>query len=103
MQVRPVPLQDFSFGDPKKLVLIGGPCVIESESSAMNHAEKIMKIAEEVKISYVFKASYDKANRSSIHSLRGPGLKEGLKILAKVKAVFELPILSDIHSIEQVK
>lgn len=91
------------FGDPKQFVLIGGPCVIESESSALNHAEKISRIASDLKIPYVFKASYDKANRSSIKSFRGPGMSEGLKILAKVKKQLGLPVLSDIHESTQVK
>lgn len=91
-----------TFGDPSKLVLIGGPCVIESEGSALRHAEKISAITRELKIPYVFKASYDKANRSSGKSFRGPGLENGLKILAKVKKELGLPVISDIHSIEEI-
>ncbi len=91
------------FGDPKQFVLIGGPCVIESEVSTLRHAEKISRIASDLKIPYVFKASYDKANRSSIKSFRGPGITEGLKILAKVKKELGLPVLSDIHESIQVK
>ncbi len=90
------------FGDPQKLVLLGGPCVIESEASALRHAEKISSIARELGIPYVFKASYDKANRSSGKSFRGPGLSEGLKILAKVKKQFDLPVVSDVHSLEEI-
>ncbi len=100
--VRQVPLQNFAFGDPQKLVLIGGPCVIESEASALRHAEKISQIARDLKVPYVFKASYDKANRSSSKSFRGPGLEKGLKILAKVKKEFDVPLLSDIHETAQV-
>ena len=102
MSVRPVRLQSIVFGDPKQFVLIGGPCVIESQDSAMRHAEKISQIARDLKIPYVFKASYDKANRSSIKSYRGPGLLEGLKILSKIKKEFDLPVLSDIHCQEEV-
>jgi len=102
MSIKTVSVQSVRFGEPRKLVLIGGPCVIESEASVLRHAEKIAKIAREAGVPYVFKASYDKANRSSVHSFRGPGLEEGLKILAKVKKEFQLPVLSDIHSIEQV-
>lgn len=91
------------FGDPKQFVLIGGPCVIEGEASTLRHAEKISRIASDLKIPYVFKASYDKANRSSIKSFRGPGITEGLKILAKVKKELGLPVLSDIHESIQVK
>ena len=89
------------FGDPKHLVLIGGPCVIESEDSAMRHAEKISKIARDLKVPYVFKASYDKANRSSSKSFRGFGIDKGLKVLAKIRKEFDVPVLSDVHSEEQ--
>lgn len=102
MSVRSVRLQSIVFGDPKQFVLIGGPCVIESQDSAMRHAEKISRIARDLKIPYVFKASYDKANRSSIKSYRGPGLLEGLKILSKIKKEFDLPVLSDVHCQEEV-
>ncbi len=98
-----VKIGNVTFGDPKQFVLIGGPCVIESEVSTLRHAEKISRIASDLKIPYVFKASYDKANRSSIKSFRGPGITEGLKILAKVKKEFGLPVLSDIHESIQVK
>lgn len=100
----PVKVKDgIVFGDPQKFVLIGGPCVIESEDHVMRHAEKISKIARELNIPYIFKASFDKANRSSIHSYRGPGMDAGLKILARIRKEFDLPVLSDIHSIEQIK
>ena len=100
--VRSVTVSSVVFGDPKNLVLIGGPCVIENEKSVLHHAEKISQIAHDLKVPYVFKASYDKANRSSIKSFRGPGLREGLKILAKVKKEFDLPVLSDVHCREEV-
>ncbi len=101
-RVHPVQVQSVIFGDPLKLVLIGGPCVIESEENALRHAEKISKIAAELHVPYVFKASYDKANRSSVKSFRGPGLEKGLKILTRIKKDLGLPVLSDVHSIEQV-
>jgi len=91
------------FGDPRKLVLIGGPCVIEDEKGTLRLAEKIAKITRELKIPYVFKASFDKANRSSISSFRGPGLEQGLAILARVKKTFKIPILTDFHTAEQAK
>lgn len=91
------------FGDPRKLVLIGGPCVIEDESSTLKLAAAIQKITRSLKISYVFKASFDKANRSSIHSFRGPGLEKGLKILSRVKKECGLPVLTDIHTPEQAE
>lgn len=102
MNVKPVTLDHISFGNPKSFVLIGGPCVIESEANAMRHAEKISEIAHDLKIPYVFKASYDKANRSSVRSFRGPGLKKGLEILARVKRRFQVPLLSDVHCREEV-
>ena len=102
MAFHTVALDSVVFGDPRQLVLIGGPCVIESEIHAFDHAEKIAQIARDLKIPYVFKASYDKANRSSGESFRGPGLKAGLKILAKIKNEFHIPVLSDVHSIEQI-
>ena len=82
-------------GDP--LFLIAGPCVIESETHARNMAEKVSQIVADCAIPYIFKASYDKANRSSVKAFRGPGLKEGLRVLAKIKADLKLPILTDIH------
>lgn len=101
MNVKTVSLGPIVFGDPRQVVLIGGPCVIESEEHALRHAEKISKIARELNVPYVFKASYDKANRSSGKSFRGPGLKKGLAILAKIKKELDLPVISDVHSIEE--
>src|SRR3990170_2042355 len=86
------------FCEPHQLVLIGGPCVIESEAHALKHAEKIAQIARDLKTPYVFKASYDKANRSSGQSFRGPGLEKGLRILSKIKNELGIPVLSDVHS-----
>ncbi len=91
-------------GGDNPLVIIAGPCVIEGERFVLELAEKLKKIVcEEVGLPLIFKASFDKANRTSIHSFRGPGLKEGLKILAKVKAEVRVPILSDVHESWQVK
>lgn len=84
-------------GKGHPLLLIAGPCVIESESHSLILAERIATIARRVELPYCFKASFDKANRSSIHSYRGPGLDGGLAILAKVKREIGLPVLSDIH------
>lgn len=91
------------FGDPQKLILIGGPCVIENEAGTLRLAEKISKVTSALKIPYVFKASFDKANRSSIESFRGPGLKKGLRVLARVKKECGIPVLTDIHSPEQAE
>ena len=103
MTFRRVKLGKILFGDPQSFVLIGGPCVIESEASVLKHAEKISKIAQKFGLPYVFKSSYDKANRSSLKSFRGPGLKKGLAILAKVKKKLGLPVLSDVHCKEEIK
>lgn len=81
----------------KKLMLIAGPCVIETEEMVMNIAEAMKDITERLSIDYYFKASFDKANRTSIHSFRGPGLNEGINILKKVKNEFGLRIVTDIH------
>jgi len=90
-------------GANRPLVLIAGPCVIESEEATLYHAERLMSICNGLSIPLIFKASYDKANRTSINSFRGPGMREGLRILEKVKKSLVLPVLSDIHSIEQVQ
>ncbi|MBI4387725.1 MAG: 3-deoxy-8-phosphooctulonate synthase [Candidatus Omnitrophica bacterium] len=98
-----VKLDDIVFGEEGSFALIAGPCVIESEKSALRHAEKISEIARRVGVSYIFKASYDKANRSSHRSFRGLGLKKGLAVLSKVKRLFEVPVLSDVHDIAHVQ
>jgi 2-dehydro-3-deoxyphosphooctonate aldolase (KDO 8-P synthase) len=85
------------FAGETQLFLIAGPCVIESEAHARMMAERVAKIAADAGVPYIFKASYDKANRSSVNSFRGPGLQEGLRILGKIKAELKLPILTDIH------
>jgi 2-dehydro-3-deoxyphosphooctonate aldolase (KDO 8-P synthase) len=86
-------------GNP--LFLIAGPCVIESETHARSMAERVARIAGDVGVPYIFKASYDKANRSSVKAFRGPGLKEGLRILAKIRADLKVPVLTDIHDESQ--
>lgn len=91
------------FGGDAPLFLIAGPCVIESEDHATMMAEKLGVIASDLKVPYIFKASYDKANRTSSSSFRGPGLKKGLKILAKIKKNTGLPILTDVHDESEVK
>lgn len=84
-----------------RLFLIAGPCVIESERHALKMAEEISAIARRHDVPYIFKASYDKANRTSIKSYRGPGLEEGLRILARIRQDYNLPVLTDIHDCEQ--
>jgi 2-dehydro-3-deoxyphosphooctonate aldolase (KDO 8-P synthase) len=80
-----------------QLFFILGPCVIESESFVLKLAEEILQITEELDIPFIFKASFDKANRTSIHSFRGPGLEEGIKILKRVREEYKIPVLTDIH------
>lgn len=91
----------FSIGGDERFTLIAGPCVIESEENVLEIAGKIKEICERLNINYIFKASFDKANRSSIHSFRGPGLKKGLEILKKVKKMYNLPIITDVHTESQ--
>jgi len=100
---REISLASLHLGDANPLFLIAGPCVIESEAHARMMAEKVAKIAADCSVPYIFKASYDKANRSSVKAFRGPGLTEGLRILGKIKADMKLPILSDIHDASQAQ
>ena len=99
---REISIDSIKIGAGRPLVLIAGPCVIESEEATLRHAERLLTICNGLSMPLIFKASYDKANRTSIGAFRGPGLKEGLRILAKVKESLGLPVLSDIHSIEQI-
>lgn len=99
---REIIIGNVKLGANRPLVLIAGPCVIEDEAATLRHAERLLTICNGLSIPLIFKASYDKANRTSINSFRGPGMKEGLRILAKVKESLGLPLLSDIHSIDQV-
>ena len=84
------------------LFLIAGPCVIESEEHAIRMAEIIKGVAKSLELPFIFKASYDKANRTSVRSFRGPGLKEGLRILKKIKVELQLPVLTDVHETADV-
>lgn len=93
-----VTLGDIRFDNSAPFVLLGGVNVLESRDFALSVAEQYVAVCRELDIPYVFKASYDKANRSSIHSFRGPGLEEGLSILAEVKATFDVPIITDVHT-----
>ena len=101
MKTRSITVGDVTFHNRNQFVLIGGPCVIESERSVLSIASRLSKMASKLKIPYVFKSSYDKANRSSVTSFRGPGLRAGLKILDKVKRQIGVPILTDIHTPEE--
>ena len=100
--VREVRVGEAIFGGGRPLVLIAGPCVIESLEHTLRTAEALRGIAARLGIGLVFKASYDKANRTSVTAFRGPGLDAGLQILARVKSEVGLPVLSDVHDITQV-
>src|SRR3989440_10535902 len=100
---REIALGALRLGGGNPLFLIAGPCVIESEKHARTIAEKVAKIAADAGVPYIFKASYDKANRSSLKAFRGPGLKEGLRILGKIKSELKLPILTDILDASQAE
>ena len=99
--------EGFSIGDVSVgkggLFLIAGPCVIESEEHALGMARAISRIARDKHLPYIFKASYDKANRTSIRSFRGPGLEEGLRILGKVRSEVSVPVLTDVHQAPDVE
>lgn len=90
-------------GPDKPLFLIAGPCVIESEAVCLTVAEELRRIADALGLLVIFKASFDKANRTSGASFRGPGIDEGLRVLEKVRAETGLPVLTDVHSVEQVR
>ena len=100
--VREISVGSTVFGGGRPLVLIAGPCAIEDEALTLRIAGFLKKMAADLGIGLVFKASYDKANRTSVNSFRGPGMAEGLRILARVKAEFDLPVISDIHDLSQV-
>ncbi len=90
-------------GTDQPLLLIGGPCALESEDLARKVAGKMKEVCSKLGISYVFKASFDKANRTSLSSYRGPGLEEGLATLARIRQELDVPVISDIHDISQVE
>jgi len=101
-QTRAIKIGPLTVGGGNPIVIIAGPCVIESEKHAMENAEQLKRIFADAGVPFIYKSSYDKANRSSIKSYRGPGITEGLRILRKVKEDLDLPILSDIHKEEEV-
>ncbi len=100
---RDVPAGGVHFGGTHPHVLIAGPCVIESKELALETAQAIAEIARDAGFPYVFKSSYDKANRSAIDSYRGPGLRDGLAILQTVKDTVRVPVLTDVHSVEEAR
>jgi len=103
----PTPLTEVRVGNViigggRPLVLIGGPCAIENEKHALMTAERLAAIAADHAVPFIYKSSYDKANRSSISGYRGPGLDEGLRILRRVRASVGVPVLSDVHQVEEI-
>ena len=102
MTTKLVKAGNVEIGGGRPLAVIAGPCVIESRESALRHADTLKKTADRVGVPYIFKSSYDKANRSSVNSFRGPGMVKGLEILAEVKKRIGVTILTDVHEIDQV-
>ena len=100
---RVVKVGNISFANHKPIVLIAGPCVVENRTLIMNTAKAVQTITRRLKIPFVFKSSYDKANRTSARSFRGPGIDQGLEILREVKERLGVPVLSDVHSVEEVE
>lgn len=102
MQIRDVRIDNIRIGEGQPLALIAGPCVIESRDHTLRLADSMARICRKVDIPFIFKASYDKANRSSIDSFRGPGLDKGLAILHEVRQETGIPVLSDVHTPDQI-
>jgi len=100
--MKQIKMDDFVIGNNSKFVLIAGPCVLENEKTAMETALYLKKLTAKLKIPFIFKASYDKANRTSIKSYRGPGAKKGLAMLKKIKEKLGIPLLSDVHRFEEI-
>ncbi len=100
--VKEIHIKDITIGGNRPFVLIAGPCVIESEQMTLEAASRLKKITSDLGIGFIFKSSYDKANRSSVRSFRGPGLREGLRILARTAKELDLPVLSDVHRFEEI-
>ena len=101
--MREVKVGEIRIGRGQPLVLIAGPCVIESEEMTFRTAESLKELSVELGVPLIFKSSFDKANRSSLSSFRGPGMKKGLKVLGDVKKRFSLPVTSDVHAVDQVE
>jgi 2-dehydro-3-deoxyphosphooctonate aldolase (KDO 8-P synthase) len=101
-RTREVRIGDVTIGGAAPLALIGGPCAIEDEKHALMMAERLQRVTATARVPFIYKSSYDKANRSSVHAYRGPGLKEGLRILRRVKDVVGVPVLSDVHDVSEV-
>jgi 2-dehydro-3-deoxyphosphooctonate aldolase (KDO 8-P synthase) len=103
MTMHPVTIGSITIGEGHPLALIAGPCAIEAKGFMLDLAARLRDIAAKAGVPFVFKSSYDKANRTSIRSYRGPGLQAGLEILQKVKESVGVPVLSDVHAVEEVE
>ena len=103
MNAKTIKVADINVSNDAPMALFGGMNVLESRDMAMQIAEAYVTVTEKLGIPYIFKASFDKANRSSIHSFRGPGVDEGLKIFQEIKSTFNIPVITDVHEIEQAK
>jgi len=99
--MKKVKVREFMIGPQEPLTVVSGPCVIENETHTLKAAEFLCDLFSRTSIQFIFKASYDKANRSSLHSFRGPGIDAGLKILEKVKQEFNVPVFTDVHTVEE--
>ena len=98
-----IKINSVRIGKKNPIALIAGPCVIESEASAMRHAKRLKTITKKLNVPFIYKSSFDKANRTSGKSYRGPGTEKGIQILDRVKKELKLPILSDVHSKDDIK
>jgi 2-dehydro-3-deoxyphosphooctonate aldolase (KDO 8-P synthase) len=103
MTMHPVTIGSITVGAGHPLALIGGPCALEGETFMLDVATRLRDVAAKASVPFIFKSSYDKANRTSIRSYRGPGVHEGLEILQKIKDVVGVPVLSDVHTVEEVE
>jgi 2-dehydro-3-deoxyphosphooctonate aldolase (KDO 8-P synthase) len=101
--MRQIQVGNIKIGDKNPLVLIAGPCVIESEKLCLDSAKMIKKISDKAGIPYIFKSSFDKANRLSLDSYRGPGIKKGLEVLQKIKQEIKVPVLTDVHCQREIR
>jgi 2-dehydro-3-deoxyphosphooctonate aldolase (KDO 8-P synthase) len=102
-KIKEIDVSGVRIGGKNPFVLIAGPCVVETEEGLLSTAEKLKKISENAGVPLIFKSSFDKANRSSIESFRGPGIEKGLKALRRVKKELEIPVLSDVHQEEDIQ
>ncbi|OGW39348.1 MAG: 3-deoxy-8-phosphooctulonate synthase [Nitrospirae bacterium RBG_13_39_12] len=100
---REIKIADKKLGGDNPLFIIAGPCVIENEDVVFFTAQKLKEICGRIGLHFLFKSSYDKANRTSLSSFRGPGFKKGLRILSDIRSKLNIPVISDVHSVEQVK